>query len=207
MLERDRVFGRVLLVFAATQFAFMACYRIADILDYLLPLLVVGALLLMALLQAVADWLQMPLVDRRAKAFVRVVGILLAALFLARARGTLSDLRAGHGSADAEAIRAALFSDPVAHLVVPHWQQFAIARYYRAVEDAPGTVEMLPPGDAAARSAAGFRIHLRQWMTDGKHVLVFSKPGTLHDLASPLTATGAPTRPLNPFVTEVLAAP
>ena len=206
----DRQVVGPLLLYAVLHFAFMFFYQIPDILDYRLPLLAVGAILLAATFHHLLDWFESSLPARPAKIVLGLLLLLSAAFQVNSAHATFVELRTPRGAAEAEEIRDALLSHPRALLVTPHWQQTNLARYYLHGEKLAAlgaeTVELVP-ADASARHGAGLREHLREWGANDRVVLLFTDPNPLYDLGTGLHLAGIETAEQSPRIRRVLRVP
>ena len=206
----DRPVVGPLLLYGLMHFAFMFFYQIPDILDYRLPLLAIGAVLLASTFHHLLDWFESNLPARPAKIALGLLLLLPAGLQVISARAIFVELRTPRGLAEAAEIQHALLAHPKALLVTPHWQQTNLARYYLHGEGLASTgadsVELVP-ADARARGGAGLREHLREWGANGRTILLFSDANPLYDLDTGLRVAGVETSSPSPRIRRVLRVP
>ena len=211
MIRRSPVYATALLLVACAQGFMIWFYRIPDIADYLMPLGGIVALgLASALDRAAREWsaLRRP---GRAALVACALAVLIPA-FAQAARRVRAQVLAPPQSADAGSLRAVADAarEPTL-LIVPHWQQLAITRYYiRGEGRSNGNLDarIWLPGETAAYAPSELKTAFAELRGQYAHVLVYGRAEVpLYDLVTPLRAAGIPLQPLTDRLVRLLPAP
>jgi hypothetical protein len=187
-----------LLLYLLLGLSALVLYRIPDIADYSLPPLLLLALLLAGAFEHLWTWWRAAPSNPALRGAVLVLLALLTLPVARQAWRTAADLRIPRGLGPAREMAALLTESAPVHLLVPHWQQTNLARYYlhgEGLATRGHRVQQLVVPDALARGGTGLREHLGHALASGRAVYVFSQPGPLFDLAHALRAAGVPAEP------------